>query len=143
VRVDVRRALEPFAAARASGSALGPDLDPQQLWAALEAGPAWRDWQEGRMTPRQWHEHLTGRLGMVISFEEFRDAWNRALDPNTILGDEFFAALVKRAARRSSRSALHLRTAFHRAHLLLRRRRDQAIPGDLPRRAGRPGADAA
>jgi len=101
VRVDVRRALEPVMETMSRAEASMPNtvahkLDPHQLWASLEADPAWHDWQEGRMTPRQWHEHLTRRLGVAIDFAEFRGAWNGALDPVTILDDDLFAALGTR-----------------------------------------------
>ncbi len=48
------------------------------------------------MTPRQWHAHLTARLGISLTFEQFCEAWNRALDPVTILDDRFFEGLRKR-----------------------------------------------
>lgn len=97
MRVDVRRALEPLASSRrlpAAGQT--PRFDPHQLWASLQADPRWQDWQEGRMTPRQWHAHLTARLGIALTLEEFCDAWNRALDPVTILSDSFFEHLQTR-----------------------------------------------
>jgi HAD superfamily hydrolase (TIGR01509 family) len=71
-------------------------LDPRQLWVAIEADPRWRDWQEGRMSPHQWYEHLTGRLGLSLSFEDFCASWNRALDPEPILDDLLFVDLGAR-----------------------------------------------
>src|SRR5262249_52840815 len=92
VRVDLRAALEPLVRSRSSSksSAGSASLDPVLLWQALESDPRWRDWQEGRMSPRQWHEHLTARLALPLSFEDFCAAWNRALHPDPILADDLF-----------------------------------------------------
>ena len=48
------------------------------------------------MSPRQWHEHITARLGLLLSFEEFCACWNRALDPEPILDDLLFVDLGAR-----------------------------------------------
>ena len=48
------------------------------------------------MSPRQWHEHIAGRLGVQLSFEEFCACWNRALDPEPILDDLLFVDLGAR-----------------------------------------------
>ena len=97
VRLDLRRALQPLALAQASLAASPrPPLDPDQLWAAIMADPRWPDWQEGRVTPREWHRHITRRLAISLSFDEFCAAWNRALDPDTILDDSLFADLSTR-----------------------------------------------
>lgn len=77
IRVDVSRAMQ--------GMATGTSLSPAELWCAIEKDPHWRDWQEGRMTPRDWHLHLAKKLGGGLTFDEFTDAWNRALDPVPIL----------------------------------------------------------
>jgi FMN phosphatase YigB (HAD superfamily) len=98
VRVNLSRLLEPLAALVPAGAGASPSerLSPQQIWAAIEADPRWGDWQEGRMTPHQWHEHLTGRLRVTIGYAEFCEAWNRALDPEPILEEAFFEKLGKR-----------------------------------------------
>jgi FMN phosphatase YigB (HAD superfamily) len=48
------------------------------------------------MTPREWHQQVTARFHLPLSFEEFCAAWNSALDPETILGDSLFAQLGAR-----------------------------------------------
>lgn len=88
VRVDPSRALT-----RLAGSA---SLSPQEIWLALQKDPRWRDWQEGRIAPRDWHRHLTRRLGGDLSFDEFCAVWNSALIPAPILGDPFLASLARR-----------------------------------------------
>jgi FMN phosphatase YigB (HAD superfamily) len=97
VRVDVSRLLEPLAALLPAGStsSIFGALSPQQIWQAIEADPRWRDWQEGRMTPQEWHEHITGGLGLRIGFANFCQAWNQALDPDLILDESLFEALGK------------------------------------------------
>jgi HAD superfamily hydrolase (TIGR01509 family) len=98
VRVNLNRLFEPLAALLplSSGAPRSPKLSPQEIWSAIQADPRWLDWQEGRMTPHQWHEHLAGRLRVRIGFAEFCHAWNRALDPDLILGEELFETLGKR-----------------------------------------------
>ena len=88
VRVDVARAMQ--------GLATGSSLTPSELWSAIEKDPRWADWQEGRIAPHDWYLHLAQRLGGRLSFEQFTEAWNRALDPAPIHNDAFFEKLSKR-----------------------------------------------
>jgi len=88
VRVDVRRAAEPL------GAAAG--LGPGEIWHEIETDSRWGDWQEGRMSVQEWHEHLTRRFGVRLGFEEFCELWNRALVPETILEEKLFAELGRR-----------------------------------------------
>ena len=37
------------------------------------------------MTPRDWHLHLSRRLGSTLSFEQFTEVWNRVLDPQPLI----------------------------------------------------------
>jgi putative hydrolase of the HAD superfamily len=65
------------------------------------------------MTPRQWHEHLTARLRVTIGYAEFCEAWNRTVDPETILEEALFDKLSQRY-----RLALLSNTdPLHSAHL--------------------------
>jgi len=102
VRVDVSRAM--------SGLAQGMTLAPEEIWSAIEKDPRWPDWQEGRMAPRDWHLHLTKRLGGSLTFEQFTEVWNRALDPKPIQEDSFLANLSKhyRLALLSNTDPLHV-----------------------------------
>jgi putative hydrolase of the HAD superfamily len=70
-------------------------MTPQEIWSALEKDPRWVDWQEGRMSARDWHLHATKRLGVSLSFEQFTEIWNRALDPKPIQDNAFLAKLSK------------------------------------------------
>jgi len=88
VRVDIRQAKV--------GLADGLLLSPEELWSAIENDPRWRDWQEGRMSPRDWHLNLSQRLGLSLDFETFTKVWNSALDPVPIHTTELFEALSKR-----------------------------------------------
>jgi putative hydrolase of the HAD superfamily len=102
IRVDVSRAMQ--------GLAAGTSLSPGELWSAIEKDPHWRDWQEGRMTPRDWHLHLAKKLGGGLTFEEFTDAWNRALDPVPILEQAMLEKLAKnyRLALLSNTDPIHV-----------------------------------
>jgi putative hydrolase of the HAD superfamily len=69
IRIDVQRAMD--------GLAAGLSLSPEEIWTAIENDPRWPDWQEGRMSPRDWHLHISRRLGSTLSFEQFTEIWNR------------------------------------------------------------------
>jgi len=103
VRIDVARAMQ--------GLASGSTLSPAEFWAAIEKDPSWPAWQEGRMAPRDWYLHLTKRLGGSLTFEQFTDVWNRALDPTPIHQDAFFEKLSKRyrLALLSNTDPIHVR----------------------------------
>lgn len=105
VRIDVGRAM--------AGLTDGTSLSPQELWSALEKDPRWRDWQEGRVSPREWHRHLKQRLGGNLGFEQFSDSWNRALSPEPLIPDSILAEL----SRRFRLAVLSNTDAIHVAHL--------------------------
>jgi glucose-1-phosphatase len=87
VRVDVGRAK--------AGLAKGLSLSPEELWSAIEKDPRWSDWQEGRMSPRDWYLNLSSRLGIALDFEQFTAVWNSTLDPAPILPIPLFESLSK------------------------------------------------
>jgi FMN phosphatase YigB (HAD superfamily) len=98
VRVDPRRAFAALASAVSERPSpnVRPDLSPEEVWSEIQADPRWQDWQEGRMTTREWHEDVTRLLGISLGFDEFCAAWNGVLDPETILPEELFAQLGAR-----------------------------------------------
>jgi HAD superfamily hydrolase (TIGR01509 family) len=102
LRVDVSRAMD--------GLASGLSLTPQEVWSAIEKDPRWLDWQEGRISPRDWHLHLTKRLSASLTFEQFGEVWNRALDPNPIQSESFLEKLSKnyRLALLSNTDPIHM-----------------------------------
>jgi putative hydrolase of the HAD superfamily len=105
VRLDLSRAIE--------GLSHGISLSPTELWSAIEKDPRWHDWQEGRISAHDWYLHVTKRLGSPLKFEEFREVWNRTLDPVPLQSDDLFAAL-----RKKHRLALLSNTdPIHVAHL--------------------------
>ncbi len=101
VGVDVSRAM--------SGLAEGIPLSPDEIWSALQKDPRWMDWQEGRISPRDWHLHMAKRLGGKLTFEKFVEVWNRALDPIPLHENDFFEKLSKgyRLAVLSNTDPLH------------------------------------
>jgi len=103
IRIDVTRAMQ--------GLAAGGSLSPSELWTAIEKDPRWCDWQEGRISPRDWYLHLTKRFGGNFSFEQFTEVWNRVLDPVPIHEDAFFEKLSKRyrLALLSNTDPIHVR----------------------------------
>jgi HAD superfamily hydrolase (TIGR01509 family) len=102
IRVNVSRAME--------GLASGISLTPQDAWSAIENDPHWLDWQEGRISPRDWHLNLNKRLGTSFTFEQFSEFWNRALDPDPIHSESFIEQLSKnyRLALLSNTDPIHM-----------------------------------
>jgi glucose-1-phosphatase len=102
IRVDISRAM--------NGLASGLSMTPQEVWSAIQKDPHWLDWQEGRISPRDWHLHLTQRLGAPLNFEQFSEVWNRPLDPDPILSESFLLKLSKnyRLALLSNTDPLHM-----------------------------------
>ena len=102
IRVDISRAT--------SGLASGLSLTPEEVWSAIEKDPCWLDWQEGRISSRDWHLHVTKRLGASLTFEQFTEVWNRALDPNPIQSESFLEKLSKkyRLALLSNTDSIHM-----------------------------------
>jgi FMN phosphatase YigB (HAD superfamily) len=88
VKLDLPRAIE--------GLSQGVSLAPDELWSAIQKDPRWHDWQEGRISPNDWHLHITKRLGSPLKFAEFREAWNRCLHPIPLQSDDLFASIAKR-----------------------------------------------
>jgi HAD superfamily hydrolase (TIGR01509 family) len=88
VRIDVGRAM--------AGLAESVALSPEEIWSALEKHPSWLDWQEGRLTPRDFYLSVVKRFGATLTFEQFTEVWNRVLDPKPILDNAFLAALSKK-----------------------------------------------
>jgi HAD superfamily hydrolase (TIGR01509 family) len=94
---DIGRVLVRLDVAGAMGGLAGMiSLTPQETWAAIEHDPRWRDWQEGRMSPRDWQLHICRRLGVNLTFEQFSEIWNRVLDPTPLLDGAFLESLSKR-----------------------------------------------
>ena len=97
VRLDPRRAFAPISAKlERSASRSGKSLSHQATWEFIRTDERWHDWQEGRISPGEWHKHLMRRLKLPLSYEEFRDAWNRVLDPEPILSEDLFVRLAAR-----------------------------------------------
>jgi FMN phosphatase YigB (HAD superfamily) len=102
IRIDVARAMR--------GMASGLSLSPDELWSAIEKDPRWKDWQEGRISARDWYLHIKQRFGGSASFGEFTEAWNLVLDPEPIHSKELFAKLSKnyRLALLSNTDPIHV-----------------------------------
>lgn len=105
IRVDIARVKTALAD--------GLSLSPQELWSALENDPLWPDWQEGRLTPRDWHLHINKRFGGRLTFEQFTEAWNLALDPQPLQD----AALFERLGKKYRLALLSNTDPIHLAHM--------------------------
>ena len=105
IRVDVHRAMAGFAS--------GLKLAPQEVWSAIENDSRWADWQEGRMSPQDWHLHLSKRLGGSLTVEQFKQVWNSALAPEPIQPEPFLEKLSKnyRLALLSNTDSIHMSDA--------------------------------
>jgi glucose-1-phosphatase len=108
---DIGRVLVRLDIAGAMGGLAGRiSLSPQETWTAIEHDPSWRDWQEGRMSPRDWQLHISRRLGVEISFEEFSAIWNRVLDATPLVDSYLLENLSKhyRLAVLSNTDPIHV-----------------------------------
>jgi glucose-1-phosphatase len=88
IRIDVAPAMK--------GMAEELSWSPEELWKAIEKDPRWNDWQEGRISARDWHLHIQRRFGGSATFEQFCDTWNLVLDPEPIHGKDLFEKLSKK-----------------------------------------------
>lgn len=108
---DIGRVIIPVNLAR-SFEAFGKQegLSAEQVWNALETDPLWGDWQEGRVTPRDWHKHLSEKFRLSLRFDEFCESWNRVLEPATILPETLFERLTAscRLALLSNTDPIHV-----------------------------------
>jgi putative hydrolase of the HAD superfamily len=102
IHLDIHRAM--------AGLASDLKLTSQEVWSAIEKDPRWSDWQEGRMSARDWHLHLSKRLGGSLTFEQFTDVWNSALAPEPIQPESFLEKLSKnyRLALLSNTDPIHM-----------------------------------
>lgn len=102
VRLDIAGAMR--------GLATSASLSPEDTWAAIEHDPQWRDWQEGRMSPRDWQLHICRRLGVELTFEQFTEVWNRVLDSHPLIDSALLEYLSKhyRLAVLSNTDPLHV-----------------------------------
>jgi FMN phosphatase YigB (HAD superfamily) len=91
---DVGRVIIRVDLSRSMGSLGQRDgLTHTQVLRELEADARWTDWQEGRMTPHEWHAHLAKKLQFTYNFDEFCTIWNGVLAPGQILPDALFESL--------------------------------------------------
>jgi FMN phosphatase YigB (HAD superfamily) len=88
VGVDVSRAME--------GLSSSIPLSPKEIWSAIEKDPRFVDLQDGRITARDWHLHIVRRLGGNLTYDQFIQAWNAALLPETLQPDSLWAGLSKK-----------------------------------------------
>lgn len=88
VGVDVSRAMQ--------GLSSGIALSPKEIWGAIEKDPRFPDLQEGRISARDWHLHIVRRLGGNLTYDQFIQAWNAALLPETLQPDSLWAGLAKK-----------------------------------------------
>src|ERR1700733_4297765 len=102
VGVDVSRAMQ--------GLSSGIALSPKEIWAAIENDPRFPDLQEGRISARDWHLHIIRRLGGNLTYDQFIQAWNAALLPETLQTDSLWAGLIKkyRLALLSNTDPIHV-----------------------------------
>src|SRR5260370_34209915 len=93
-----------------AGLACGLASTPQEVLSAIEKDPLWLDWQGGRISPNDWHIHLTRRLGASLTFEQSCEVWNLALDPNPTHSESFLEKLSRnyRLALLSNTDPIHM-----------------------------------
>ena len=108
---DVGRVIIPVDLARSFEAFGKPDgLSADGVWIALQTDARWDDWQEGRMTPHEWHKHLCEKFRLSLTFEEFCESWNSVLDPTMLLPEALFERLAAscRLALLSNTDPIHV-----------------------------------
>ncbi len=90
VRINISSSLAPF------GAPLG--LSAHEVLSAIENDPLWKDWQEGRVSPHAWHQHIANRFHSSLDFQTFCETWSHALEAETILKDDLFVQLARRCS---------------------------------------------
>lgn len=108
IRVDLSRSMGTLG--RRDG------LDHAQVLRQLEADKHWLDWQEGRMSPREWYAHLAKKLRFSYSFAEFCNIWNSVLAPEPILPDALFEQLSARCRSGLLSNTDPLHVAYFESH---------------------------
>src|SRR6202451_2342841 len=88
VGVDVSRAMQ--------GLSNSIPLSPKEIWSAIEKDPRFVDLQDGRISARDWHLHIVRRLGGDLTYDQFIQAWNAALLPETLQPDSLWAGLAQK-----------------------------------------------
>src|SRR5579862_574534 len=88
IGVDVSRAMK--------GLSTSIPLSPKEIWSAIEKDPRFVDLQDGRINARDWHLHIVRRLGGNLTYDQFIQAWNAALLPETLQPDSLWAGLSKK-----------------------------------------------
>jgi putative hydrolase of the HAD superfamily len=98
VRLNVKEAFGRLASHATTSTVAGkmPEQSHERIWTAIQADPHWRNWQEGQMTPKMWHEYISHRLRVTTTFDEFCAMWNSLLEPQTILSNDLFEQLSAR-----------------------------------------------
>jgi FMN phosphatase YigB (HAD superfamily) len=96
VKLEPSRAFSALGGA-ASGAA-SPRMSADKIWAAIQKDDLWTAWQEGRVTPQQWHEHLGARFGIRVPYRTFVEAWSGVMvpEPDLLLPDDLLAKLASR-----------------------------------------------
>ena len=92
VGLDPRRIISILGRSPSKRMSASPDM----AWATIQKDPLWLDWQEGRLSPREWSNHLIKLFKVNITFKQFCDAWNSVILPDTILPGHLFARLSKK-----------------------------------------------
>ena len=111
---DIGRVIIRVDLSRWSGALGGPNRKSHiEILRELEADPRWMDWQEGRMNASDWHRHVCKKLQLPLDFQQFCDAWNCVLDPETILPE----SLLERLAGRGPTALLSNTDPIHVAHI--------------------------
>jgi len=111
---DIGRVIIRVDVSRWSGTLGGASHKTHiEILRELEADPRWVDWQEGRMNPNDWHEHIREKFQLDLDFQQFCDAWNSVLDPGTILPESLF----ERLAARGPTGLLSNTDPIHVAHI--------------------------
>ena len=88
--------LDPSRAIATIGA--GSGLTPEKLWDAVHKDPLWDAWQEGRVTPRKWHENLNTRFRTSFHSRNFARYGTAVCLPRRFFPIRFSGSFPRNAA---------------------------------------------
>lgn len=107
---DLGKVIVPFDIERGYRAMAGVSgLAPQEVAERIRAKGWFREFESGRIEPEDFHRDLMKLLGASLDYEAFQDVWSSIFLPETLIEDEFLAALKQRhrLVLLSNTNALH------------------------------------
>lgn len=97
VILDLGRVIVPFEYRRAwTRAAERSKVNTDEIGRRISGSPLLKEFESGRIAPRDFARELSAVCGMEVSYEEFCELWSSIFLPETLIGDELVARLAAR-----------------------------------------------